>query len=195
MILDEIQKRGIVIPEITRNSKNIEMIVDNIISVILRGGTIYTCGNGGSASAASHFCTELMVRYKKDRSPIHSICLNSNISNITAICNDYGQEYIFSRQIDSISTDKDLIIAYTTSGRSKNIINAIKIAHEQHSTVIVFSGGYKEEIINYSDIILGINSIHTPIIQECHETINHIICELLEGIDTDVIKERSRSTH
>jgi D-sedoheptulose 7-phosphate isomerase len=195
MINEEIKKRELILPEVSRNQKNIEMIVDSIISVIQRGGTVYTCGNGGSSASATHLCTELMVRYKKERLPIHSICLNSNTSNITAICNDYGQEYIFSRQIQGITTDRDIVMVYSTSGRSPNIINAAKIAHEQHSTVIAFIGGYKVEIYKYSDIILAINTIHTPVIQEFHDTINHIICEMLESIDTDVIKKHNRTTY
>lgn len=193
-IKTHIEKRRIVIDSLLSNQSKIESVVDKIISCVQSSGTIYTCGNGGSAASALHISTEFVVKYRKIRLPIKSVCLNSNPCHLTAIANDFGLSYLFSRQLTGVITKNDLLLAYTTSGRSENIIEACKVSKSEGSTVIGFTGEYCDKIIETSDIIFGINTLETPIIQECHDAINHIICEILEGIDTDAIKESTKYT-
>lgn len=167
----------------TINDKEIKKISEfyNILLLtIKKGGTIFWCGNGGSASDSQHLAAELIGRYKSNRKPLKSISLNSDTSVLTCIANDFGYEQIFSRQLEGIANEKDVLIVITTSGNSKNIINVIKTAKRKKMKVIGFlgkSGGACKKLIKNKIII---NSNITARIQEMHIMIGHILCDLIE---------------
>ncbi len=161
-------------------------IVLKLKNCINQGGTIYFCGNGGSASDSQHIAAELIGRYKKDRKPLKAISLNTDTSVLTCISNDYSYENVYSRQLEGLLGKTDLLFAFTTSGNSKNIISALKTARAKNSFSICFTGNDGGEAIKYADKALVIPSSSTARIQEMHITIGHIIVELLEmelGID------------
>ena len=161
-------------------------IVLKLKNCINQGGTIYFCGNGGSASDSQHIAAELIGRYKKDRKPLKAISLNTDTSVLTCISNDYSYEDVYSRQLQGLLSKTDLLFAFTTSGNSKNIISALKTAREKNSFSICLTGNDGGEAIKYADKALVIPSSSTARIQEMHITIGHIIVELLEmelGID------------
>lgn len=161
-------------------------IVLKLKNCINQGGTIYFCGNGGSASDSQHIAAELIGRYKNDRKPLKAISLNTDTSVLTCISNDYSYEDVYSRQLQGLLGKKDLLFALTTSGNSKNIISALKTARAKKSFSICLTGNGGGEAINYADKTLVIPSSSTARIQEMHITIGHIIVELLEmelGID------------
>lgn len=152
-----------------------------IISKSLKmGGTIFWCGNGGSAADSMHLSAELIGRFKKNRIPLKSISLSSNPSTITCISNDFGYESLFSRQIQALGKKDDVLIVISTSGNSKNIIKAINQAKINKLKVISFLGnkGGRCKGKGYLDLI--VNSHSTARIQESHIMIGHIICELVE---------------
>ncbi|MBD1153517.1 SIS domain-containing protein [Pelagibacterales bacterium SAG-MED15] len=152
-----------------------------IISKSLKmGGTIFWCGNGGSAADSMHLSAELIGRFKKNRIPLKSISLSSNPSTITCISNDFGYESLFSRQIQALGKKDDVLIVISTSGNSKNIIKAINQAKINKLKVVSFLGnkGGKCKGKGYLDLIVNSNS--TARIQESHIMIGHIICELIE---------------
>ena len=152
-----------------------------IISKSLKmGGTIFWCGNGGSAADSMHLSAELIGRFKKNRIPLKSISLSSNPSTITCISNDFGYESLFSRQIQALGKKDDVLVVISTSGNSKNIIKAINQAKINKLKVISFLGnkGGKCKGKGYLDLIVNSNS--TARIQESHIMIGHIICELVE---------------
>lgn len=152
-----------------------------IISKSLKmGGTIFWCGNGGSAADSMHLSAELIGRFKKNRIPLKSISLSSNPSTITCISNDFGYESLFSRQIQALGKKDDILVVISTSGNSKNIIKAINQAKINKLKVISFLGnkGGKCKGKGYLDLIVNSNS--TARIQESHIMIGHIICELIE---------------
>ena len=127
-----------------------------------------------------HFSGELVGKFLVDRRPLASVCLNSDITNITAIGNDYGFEKIFSRQCESMLRKNDVVFAITTSGESKNIIECLKVAKKKGVFVVGLTGLSGKRLRNYSDIILFAPSKLTARIQEIHRVILHIICELVE---------------
>lgn len=152
-----------------------------IISKSLKmGGTIFWCGNGGSAADSMHLSAELIGRFKKNRIPLKSISLSGNPSTITCISNDFGYESLFSRQIQALGKKDDVLIVISTSGNSKNIIKAINQAKINKLKVISFLGnkGGRCKGKGYLDLI--VNSHSTARIQESHIMIGHIICELVE---------------
>lgn len=142
---------------------------------------IIFCGNGGSASHAQHLACELVVRYKNNRKAINAISLTTDTSNLTAIGNDYDFKYIFSRQLDAIGNKGDICIFLSTSGESKNIIEAAKIAKKKLISCYSFSGkgGGKLKKIIKNNII--INSNLTSAIQSSHLILGHIYCKELEN--------------
>lgn len=151
-----------------------------VVETINSGGCIFWCGNGGSASDSQHLSAELMGRFKKNRKPFKSIALTADSSLITCISNDYGYENLFSRQIDALANEGDLLIVLSTSGNSLNIKNVLSKAINKNIKSISFlgkGGGLIKEIADYSLII---KSEETARIQEMHSLIGHIICEIVE---------------
>ena len=142
---------------------------------------IIFCGNGGSASHAQHLACELVVRYKNNRKAINAISLTTDTSNLTAIGNDYDFKYIFSRQLEAIGNKGDICIFLTTSGESKNILEAAKIAKKKLISCYSFSGkgGGKLKKIIKNNII--INSNLTSVIQTSHLVLGHVYCKELEN--------------
>jgi len=159
----------------------VDQAIEAIIHAIKKKNKIIWCGNGGSASDALHYSAELLGRFKKDRSPMNSISLTSDISAITAIGNDYGYENIFSRQLEGVGSKGDVLIALSTSGSSENIVKAIEAAKKKSILVIGITGSKKNNPIQLnSDISLIIDSEETNIIQEVYQVICSYMCGEIE---------------
>ncbi len=143
---------------------------------------IFSCGNGGSASQASHFSTELIVRFKKkyERKPHNSVCLGSDMSMLTAIGNDYGFEYIFSRELEGLGKKNDCVIFFSTSGNSKNLIRAADKAKSLRMKTISITGNDGGKLKKKTNLNINIDSNDTARIQECHLYLIHILIELIE---------------
>lgn len=145
-----------------------------------KNGTIFWCGNGGSAADSQHFAAELIGRFKKNRIPLKSIALTTDTSILTCISNDMHFDDIFSRQIQALGNKGDLLVAISTSGKSKNVLNAIKMA-TQKGLKIIFLTGFKTQLKGISNCeIISIESNDTARIQEMHNLICHIMCEIIE---------------
>jgi D-sedoheptulose 7-phosphate isomerase len=139
------------------------------------------CGNGGSAADAQHLAAELSGRFYKDRKALPSDALHCNTSYLTAVANDYSYDVIYSRLVDGTMNSGDILIGLSTSGNSKNIINAFKTAKEKGIVTIGLTGIVGGEIAVLSDYLINIPSTDTPRIQEAHIMVGHIICELVES--------------
>ncbi len=149
------------------------------IEAFRRGNKILVGGNGGSAADAQHLAAELVARFEFDRPGLAAIALSTDTSAITAIGNDYGYEFLFSRQLEALARPGDVFIGITTSGNSKNVIKAMEVANPLGVTRVALcgSGGRVHAL---SDHVLAAPSAHTPRIQECHILIIHILCALVE---------------
>lgn len=137
-------------------------------------------GNGGSAADAQHIAAELVGRYGFDRPSIPSLALTTDTSCLTAIGNDYGYDYVFSRQLEGMGQEGDIFIGISTSGNSKNIINAFISAKKKGITTVALVGRDGGEMAKMADIALVVPSDSTPRIQESHILIGHIICDIIE---------------
>ena len=158
----------------------IDECATKIITSLKNDGKVILFGNGGSAADAQHMAAELIGRFKIERSSIPAISLTTDTSIITSIGNDYDFENIFSRQIESLGNKHDIIIAISTSGNSKNIINGVKSAKEKGIFVIGLSGKSESELKKISDITINAPSEDTARIQESHRVIIHCLCQLVE---------------
>ena len=151
-----------------------------IINCLTNGGKVLACGNGGSAADASDFCTELACRFVEDRRPYPALNLSQGGSLITATGNDYGFEEVFARQVRAFGNEGDLLIAITTSGKSKNIQRALEDARERKLKTIALLGRDGGSTAGLADVDLIVNGDSTARIQEAHKFILHVICEICE---------------
>ena len=138
--------------------------------------------DGGSAADAQHLAAEFSGRFYIDRDALPAEALHCNTSYITAVGNDYGFDVIYSRMIKGIGNKGDILIGLSTSGNSKNIINAFETAKEKNMITIAFTGASGGKLKNISDHLINVPSTDTPRIQESHITLGHIICQLVEEI-------------
>ena len=150
------------------------------LSSLKRRKKILFFGNGGSASDAQHLATELTVRFSENRKAIPAISLATDTSALTAIGNDFGFDFIFSRQIEALGDKDDVAIGFTTSGKSKNIINAFKTARKKGLKCVVFTGNYTRLVSGFCDEIISVPALNTSRIQEMHILIGQMLCNALE---------------
>ena len=158
----------------------IEEISNIVVQSLSKNGKIFFCGNGGSAADAQHLAAELSGRFYYDRPPLNAEALHCNTSYLTAVANDYGYDFIYSRLIEASAHKGDVLIAFSTSGNSINILNAICQSAKQGVTTIGFTGAKGGKMDDCCDFIIKVPSIDTPRIQEIHILLGHIICELVE---------------
>ncbi len=153
-----------------------------ITDAFKNGNKVLFCGNGGSAADAQHLAAEFSGRFYKDRDALPVEALHCNTSYITAVANDYSYDVIYSRMIKGIGQTGDVIVGLSTSGNSKNIIEAFKTAKLKGMITIGFTGESGGEMKNYSDYLINVPSNDTPRIQESHIMVGHIICEMVENL-------------
>jgi len=160
--------------------ENIANVANVCVKALRDGKKIIFCGNGGSAADSQHLAAELVSKLSYDRPALAAIALTVDTSALTAIGNDYGFVYAFSRQIEAIGNEGDILIGISTSGRSKNIVEAIKSGKKKSMITIGFLGEDGRDIGNLVDFQINIPSDCTPKIQEGHISLGHILCSLIE---------------
>ena len=162
-VSDQILETGVLIADSLRSSS-----------------TLFWCGNGGSAADSQHLAAELVGRFKKDRKAIRSIALTTDTSVLTCVANDYSYEDIFSRQLEALARDGDVLVAISTSGNSENILRALRVAKELGVKTIALLGKDGGQAKALADLAIVIPSDSTARIQEAHILIGHILCDLIE---------------
>ena len=180
LIKKHIREHSAVLDSIMQLEESIEKVANTFVSCLEKGGTIFWCGNGGSASDSQHLAGEFVGRFVDERKPLKSIALTSDSAVMTCIVNDYGYEHIFSRQIEALGIKGDVLVGISTSGNSKNVLKAFEVAKNKGVTTIGLlgkGGGEAASLVNQSIII---SSNVTARIQEMHILIGHILCDLIE---------------
>jgi D-sedoheptulose 7-phosphate isomerase len=164
------------------NSKDIQLQEACVLAIntLKNNNKILLFGNGGSAADAQHISAELTGRYKSERKGLPSIALTTDTSALTAIGNDYGYDMIFSRQVQSLAQKGDLLIGISTSGNSKNVIDALKLGQDMGCKTLGFSGNDGGAMSEVCDINLVVPSKNTPRIQEIHILFGHTICQCID---------------
>lgn len=154
--------------------------VDKIYSALKSGNKILFCGNGGSAADAQHLAAEFSGRFYLDRKALPAEALHVNTSYLTAVANDYSFDVVYSRLVDGIGCEGDILVGISTSGNSKNIINALETANAKGMLTVGMTGESGGQMKNICDLLINVPSNDTPRIQESHILIGHIICQLVE---------------
>jgi D-sedoheptulose 7-phosphate isomerase len=145
------------------------------------GGTVYTFGNGGSAADAQHLTGELVGHYRRDRRPLPAVTLSTDPSAVTCIANDYSYVDVFRRQIEALARPGDLVVAFTTSGRSGNVVAGLAAAQAKGATTLLFAGGDGGPARIHADRSLLVPSKNTQRIQEMHTLMLHVISEMVDA--------------
>ena len=154
----------------------------DVIDQCLRAGNkLLVCGNGGSAADASHFATELVVRFARDRRALPAICLVSDSGILTAAGNDYGFDEVFARQVAAFGIAGDVLICLTTSGKSKNLIRALEEAKTRKLKTVAFLGRDGGSTVGIADLDLLVKRDSTARVQEAHQLLLHVLCEIIES--------------
>lgn len=161
--------------------KTIEDCVNIISQAFSAGKRVWFCGNGGSAADAQHLAAEFSGRFYKNRKALPAEALHCNTSYLTAVANDYSYDDIYARLVDGITDAGDVLIGFSTSGNSANVLKAFEVAREKHLMTIGFTGATGGKMRELSHFLINVPSTDTPRIQESHILIGHIICELVEA--------------
>lgn len=166
------------------HNEQLHQVIENATHVITeafrRGNKVLFCGNGGSAADAQHLAAEFSGRFYTDREALPAEALHCNTSYLTAVANDYSYDVVYARLIQGIGREGDVLIGLSTSGNSKNILEAFKVAKAKNMITIGFTGETGGAMKELSDYLLNVPSLDTPRIQESHIMIGHIICQLVE---------------
>ncbi len=177
---ENIEEAGRLLRSLRPLGDELETAAAWIIDCLAQGGTILTCGNGGSAAEAGHLSTELVSRFDGDRAPFAAINLSAHGGDLTAIGNDYNFAEVFSRQVDAYGRAGDVLLAFSTSGSSENVFRALKQAKARRMRTIAFLGGNGEPCRYAADLVLLVEGETTARIQECHQFLLHTLCELID---------------
>jgi D-sedoheptulose 7-phosphate isomerase len=160
---------------------DVEAVVGAVSATLARGGTLYTAGNGGSAAQALHLAEELVGRYRADRPPRRAVCLNADATSLTCIANDFGYDEVFSRPCRALLDDRDALLVLSTSGRSPNVLAALRAARERGAATLGLLGGDGGAALALCDHAVVVPSSDSAHVQEAHLVVVHLICERQEG--------------
>ena len=169
-----------IIESVRANKKNTQELIRILLYALKNKNKVFFCGNGGSSADCHHFAGELLGRYSKNRQSLPAINLSSDAATITCIANDYGFDNIFDRQLESLGNEGDVLIAFTTSGKSQNVINALRAAQVKKMKTISFCGDFIDNVRECSDLLISLESNKTARIQEAYYFILHFVCEIID---------------
>jgi D-sedoheptulose 7-phosphate isomerase len=158
----------------------VEAIADALVTALRNGKKILWCGNGGSAAEAQHMAAELSGRFLRERPGLASEALSVNSSTLTCVGNDYGYDYVFSRQVEAFARPGDVVIGMTTSGSSRNIVLALEEAKRRGALAVAFTGNGGGKVAEIADLSLVGPDGYAAIVQEVHQVMAHIVCDLVE---------------
>jgi D-sedoheptulose 7-phosphate isomerase len=185
LVIESVRKHIEAVRQIEALQSSILAVADRIVDAFENGRKVLLMGNGGSAADAQHIAAELVGRYLKERSAYPAVAITTDPSIVTALANDFGVRFIFSRQIEALAQPGDIVIGISTSGNSENVIEGVATARSIGCATFALLGNGGGKLKNLVDIPLVVASTETPRIQECHILIGHILCDLVERGMTD----------
>ena len=181
LILQTIETHEQMLASLRREGvETIAAAAEMITQALEAGGTVYICGNGGSAADAQHIAGELVGRFRRERRALPAVALSTDTSILTAIANDYSYDKVFARQVEALVEVGDILWAFSTSGESGNIIAAAESAKDKGALILAFTGRAKSRLERLADICLCAENESTARSQEIHQVAYHIICDIVE---------------
>jgi D-sedoheptulose 7-phosphate isomerase len=160
---------------------DVDAAASRLVDVLEGGGRVLACGNGGSAADAQHLAAELLGRYRRERRPLPATALSVDPSVVTCIANDFSFDDVFARQVRALAGPGDALVAFTTSGRSANVVRALEAARELGAATILFAGGDGRPGVDHADVALLVPSSSTARVQELHLLLLHLVVEQVDA--------------
>lgn len=180
-ITEAIEAHKKTVAELQNNSlETLAAAAEAIIKSLKQGGRVYICGNGGSAADAQHIASELVGKFQRERKGLAAVALTTDTSILTSVSNDYGYENVFSKQVEALVREGDILWAISTSGSSANVIAAAQLAKKKGAFVLAFTGKSSSRLEQIADICFCANNESTARSQEIHQIAYHIICDIVE---------------
>lgn len=170
-MVEEFERRGV---------ETIASVAEAVVRALEQDGTVYLCGNGGSAADAQHVAGELVGRFRRQRKALAAVALSTDTSVMTCIANDYSYEEVFARQVEALVRKQDVLWAFSTSGVSPNVIAAVEAAKEKGACVVAFTGRSNSKLEQIADVCFCAESESTARSQEIHQLAYHIVCDFID---------------
>ena len=167
--------------ELVVSSTFLARVAARLVETLRRGHKVLVAGNGGSAAEAQHFAAELVGRFKRERAPYAVLSLTVDTSILTAVANDYGYAEVFARQVRALGCPGDLLMAYSTSGESENLVQAALAARERGAAVVAITGATPSRLARLADLAVQVPVVDTAVSQELHMLVTHILCDTVEA--------------
>jgi len=165
---------------VAQQGQEVDQAVDAMVQALGTGKLVLACGNGGSAADAQHMVGELVGRFLREREPWPAIALTTDSSILTSISNDYGFDQVFQRQVAAFGQPGGVFIGFSTSGESRNVLNAAREARRRNMRVVAFTGQTPSSLSEAADIVLSVPVTSTPLVQEVHAVLLHVVCDMVE---------------
>jgi D-sedoheptulose 7-phosphate isomerase len=175
-IAEHLQQTSDTLRAMMAHAPEVEKVAERVCQALRQGKKIVVFGNGGSAADAQHFAAELTGRYEAERTPLPAIAFTTDTSALTAVGNDYGYEFVFSRQATALVNEGDIVFAISTSGNSPSVMEGVAAAHAKKAWVVALTGQTGGKLKSVADVCLCVPSQRTSHIQECHIALLHAIC-------------------
>jgi D-sedoheptulose 7-phosphate isomerase len=166
---------------LVEQAETLDRVVATLLASLRSGKKVLLAGNGGSAAEAQHFSAELVGRFKRERAPYAAIALTTDSSILTAVANDYGYGEVFARQVAALGQEGDVLITYSTSGESENLLRAAETARDRGMSVVAVTGSRASDLQRAADLAVRTPGADTANIQELHMVITHLLCDLVES--------------
>ncbi len=167
---------------LSTQSALLESVCALACETLARGGLIATAGNGGSAAEALHLAEELVGRYERNRAPLRAVCLSADATAMSCIANDFGFEHVFSRSAAAVLREGDLLVLFSTSGNSENLLHAARAAHSRGARVLGILGKGGGKLLPLCDTSIVVGGTDSAMIQEAHQIIMHAVCEACDQL-------------
>jgi D-sedoheptulose 7-phosphate isomerase len=180
-ILGRAQTLQRVLTLVAQQGHQVEQAVDVMVQALATGKLVLACGNGGSAADAQHMVGELVGRFLREREPWPAIALTTDSSILTSIANDYGFDQVFQRQVAAFGQPGGVLVGFSTSGESRNVVNAAREARRRDMHVVAFTGQTPSSLSDAADIVLSVPVKSTPLVQEVHAVLLHVVCDMVES--------------
>ena len=185
LVQDSIKNHQSAVEALISKSSLISSLGSRLSDTMARGNKILIFGNGGSAADAQHIAAEIVGRFMKERAGLPCIALTTDSSILTAIANDYGFRHVFSRQVNALACDGDLVIGISTSGNSENVLEGILAANQCNCFTAALTGKSGGLLVSQADLCIQVSSENTATVQECHILIGHILCSIIDSVYID----------
>ncbi len=175
------EELGAALAALAVGAPTLARIADLLVRTLRAGGKVLVAGNGGSAAEAQHFAAELVGRFKRERAPYACLSLTTDTSALTAIANDYGYQHVFARQVEALGAPGDVLIAFSTSGESENLVRAFAACRRRGLVAVAVTGSRPNRLERAADLAVRAPTADTALAQELHMSISHLLCEVVEA--------------